>query len=327
MENSQKRKKVSAIIVSFNRKEFLFELYNALLSQTYTLESIIIIDNSLNLETARYLKKKGILEDTPSDDIKNDWIYEREDKENDIILTYVKTSKNIGGAGGFSLGLRLAYEKGNELFWLMDDDVVPLPEALEYQIKFLNISQCITPSKKATDGEYLEWWGWLNLKNLREEQIPDNNIKGDYAEVNITCFEGALISRDIVSKIGFPNPEFFIYGDDVVYGYKASQYTKCIHLLKPTFVKKIKKKNFHKRFGKYYPFASHFLSYYLMRNYLLKAYEIKKITPDKINMKFIYLYHFYYYIKQMIKAVFIEWDLRKIFILTRGFVDSFKVGK
>ena len=325
MEDSQNRRKVSAIVVSFNRKEFLWELYNALLKQTYPLKSIIIIDNSHNLETASYLKEKGILENIPSGNIPNDWVYEREGEEKDINLTYVKTSKNIGGAGGFSLGLKLAYEKVYELFWLMDDDVEPLTDALEYQIKFLDISQCITPSKKAIDGEYLEWWGWLNLKNLREEPIPEHNIKGEYAEVNMTCFEGALISRDIVSKIGFPNPEFFIYGDDVVYGYKASQHTKCIYLLKPTFVKKLKKKNFHKRFGRYYPFASLSLSHYLMRNYLLKAYEIKKTAPDKVNIGFVYLYHFYYYIKQMVKAIFIEWNLKKLSVLTKGFLESFKI--
>ena len=314
---------IAAVIVTFNREKFLLELINGLQKQTYPLSITIIIDNSNNLDTLFSLKDHGIIDEIPKEGLDVDW--ERRGKFNNLDILYIKSSKNIGGAGGFSVGLKKAFDIGYELFWLMDDDIEPLPEALEYQLKFLKISKCITPSKRAYDGEILHWWGWLDLKTLREKPIPEKNIKNDYAEVNISCFEGLLIHKDIIAKIGFPNPEFFIYGDDVVYGYKASQHTKCIYLLKPTFIKKLKKKNFHKRFGKNYPFASRNLSYYLMRNYLLKAKEIKRTTPDKVNMPFIYIYHFYYYVKQMIKAVIIEWDLKKILILTRGFIDSFKI--
>ena len=317
--------KISAIVVTFNRKDFLLELYNSLLKQTYPLSSIFIVDNSLDLDTALLLHKNKIIEELPSEKLDNDWSFEKFNNNSGIKTVYIKTAKNIGGAGGFNLGLKKAYNEGYDLFWLMDDDVEPLTDALDYQLKFLEISECITPSKKALDGEVLDWWGWLDMKTLREKPIPEGNIKDDHAEVNMTCFEGALIHRDIISKIGFPNPKFFIYGDDVVYGYKASQYTKCIYLLKPTFVKKLKKKNFKKRFGKYYPFASKTLSYYLMRNYLLKAKEIKNATPDKINMFYIYLYHFYYFLKQSAKALIIERDLKKLKILGKGFLDSFKV--
>jgi len=316
--------KIAAIIVTFNRKEFLPELLDSFSKQTYPLNFVIIIDNSTNFEILDLLNKIGVIRGKTDESLIENW--EKEGRLGEIKVLYIKTAQNIGGAGGFSLGLKRAYEKGFELFWLMDDDVKPLPQALEYQLKFLDISKCITPSKRALDGEILHWWGWLDLKTLREKPIPEENYRKEYAEINMACFEGLLIHRDIVSKIGFPNPEFFIYGDDVVYGYKASQHTKCIYLLKPTFIKKLKKKNFHKRFGKYYPFASRTLAYYLMRNYLLKANEIKSVTPDKINMLFVYSYHFYYYLKQMLKAAFIEWDLKKLWILTKGFVDSFGVG-
>ncbi len=321
----EKKYKIAAIVVTYNRKEFLVELLNSLKKQSYPLSTIFIIDNSQNSDTALFLKENNIIDKIPPEKFEKVWENNKFDEESNINFTYIKTAENIGGAGGFNLGLKKAYNEGYELFWLMDDDVEPLPDALLYQLGFLNISKCITPSKKASDGEYLEWWGWLNLNNLREFPTPKENIKGDYAMVNMMCFEGALIHKEIVLKIGFPNPKFFIYGDDVVYGYKASLHTKCINLLKPTFIKKLKKKNFHKRFGKDYPFASHSLSYYLMRNYLLKAKEIKSVSPDKVNMGFVYLYHFYYYLKQLIKALIIEWDLKKSRILTKGFIDSFEV--
>ena len=314
--------RIAAVVVTYRRKKFLIELLDALLKQTVKLEAIFVVDNSEDLESLKFLRENKVLEAFTCASDGECFI---EDSIRGVKLFFMRSGKNIGGAGGFNLGLREAYKRGFELFWLMDDDIEPLSEALEYQLKFLNISDCITPSKKALDGEILEWWGWLDLRTLREKPIPEENFYKDYAIVNMTCFEGLLIHRKIVSRIGFPDPAFFIYGDDVVYGFKASKYTQCIYLLKPTFLKKLKKKNFHKRFGKYFPFASKTLAYYLMRNYLLKAKQIKSVEPEKVNMAFVYIYHFYYFFKQLIKAILIERDLKKLSFLIRGFFESFRL--
>ena len=39
------------------------------------------------------------------------------------------------------------------------------------------------------------------------------------------CFEGGLFRRNIVEQIGLPDPRFFIYWDDTMYGYRASKVT------------------------------------------------------------------------------------------------------
>jgi GT2 family glycosyltransferase len=323
MINKNRDYKVAVVIVTFNRKEFLLELLDALGKQTYKVSVIYIVDNSLDFETASFLKKRRVLNKIPHGELKENWVYEKIKSILGVKLIYIKTYKNIGGAGEDSLGLKTAYDNGYELFWLIDDDVEPLSKALEYQIGFVDFSKCITPSKRALDGELLHWWGWFDLKTLRGKPISKENYKKEYTEVNIACFEGLLITKKIVEKIGFPNEKFFIYGDDVVYGFKASKYTRCIYLLKPTFLKKLKKKNFHKRFSKYFHFASKTLAYYLMRNYLLKAKQIKSAEPEKVNMAFVYIYHFYYFFKKRIKEIFIGWSLENILILTKCLFYSF----
>ena len=57
--------------------------------------------------------------------------------------------------------------------------------------------------------------------------------------VQVGCFEGMLIHRDVITKIGFPDKRFFIGGDDTAYGYLASKQTQNIYITKPCFVKKI----------------------------------------------------------------------------------------
>jgi len=320
-----KQDNVCAIVVTYNRKEMLVETINGLLKQDTILNTIYLIDNNSSDNTKEFLKQKGFVGELKDYD---NYLFSNV-KINEKDIKYYRLKENIGGSGGFNFGLNKAYEdeRGFNWFWLMDDDVEPLDNALIRMLEFKEISECIVPSKRAKDGEILHWWGWLNLRNLREYPIPEKNFREGFAYVNMMCFEGVLISRNIVNKIGFPDIEFFIYGDDLVYGFKASKFTNNIYLTEPLFLKKLKKKNFHKRFGKYFPFASMGLSYYLMRNYLLKAKKIRQFSPNEINMKYVYLYHFYYFFKQLLKAIFIEFNFKKPGILLRGFIDSFKIIK
>ncbi len=318
---------VCAVLVTYNRKGLLIETITGLLIQSAALKKILLVDNQSSDGTAEILQEKGWLDSLPPTSLDENF-HARKKLDNGMEFHYIRSCRNIGGAGGFSLGLKTAFEDRARYdhFWLMDDDVEPDETALEYQLGFTDLSCCITPSKRALDGEILEWYGWLDLKTLREKPIPSDHFQGDLAFVNMTCFEGMLVSRELVAKIGYPDARFFIYGDDVVYGYQASQFTRPIYLTRPTFVKKLKKKNFKKRYGSYFPFASMNLAYFLMRNYLLKAKMIKRATPSKINMSRVYLYHVYYLIKQVTKAILIERSLKKIGRLLKGFRDSFSIA-
>ena len=90
MEN--KKEKIAAVVVTYNRKELLKECLDALLAQTHPLDSIILIDNASTDGTPEFLKEKGFL-DNPK-------------------IDYVRLSENSGGAGGFYEGMKRGYEKG-----------------------------------------------------------------------------------------------------------------------------------------------------------------------------------------------------------------------
>ena len=77
---------VAAIVVTYNRKTLLVENINALLSQTRADKlDVIIIDNASNDGT--YDEIKPLL-----------------DSNNN--LYYTNTGDNLGGAGGFSYGIK-----------------------------------------------------------------------------------------------------------------------------------------------------------------------------------------------------------------------------
>ena len=49
----------------------------------------------------------------------------------DLPLRIIRSEENLGGAGGFHLGVGTAYDAGFDRIWLMDDDVVAAPECLQ----------------------------------------------------------------------------------------------------------------------------------------------------------------------------------------------------
>jgi rhamnopyranosyl-N-acetylglucosaminyl-diphospho-decaprenol beta-1,3/1,4-galactofuranosyltransferase len=98
--------RVVAVVVTWNRRELLAESLRAIQRQTDPPEQTIVVDNASDDGTAELLRR-----DFSSLDV-------------------VSTTTNLGGAGGFAVGLDRALRTGCDAVWLMDDDTVPEPTAL-----------------------------------------------------------------------------------------------------------------------------------------------------------------------------------------------------
>jgi GT2 family glycosyltransferase len=256
-----------AVLVTFNRKKLLLECISGLLNQTKQLTHIVILDNNSNDDTESTIKEKFGSHKS---------------------ITFIQLGENTGGAGGFYHGIKWAYEQGYEWFWLMDDDVEPEFDCLEKMSKFTQQSKCLHPTKRYTDnGEVFNWEGHLNPKNSYSVRLKNEKFRTkEYTTTNIGCFEGMLIHKDIVKKIGFPDPRFFITGDDLIYGHLASKHTPVYYLRDPEFKKKILKneKSYFLNFER--PYQSPFYLYFNTRNHFLKKdYLIKDSngSPCEIN--------------------------------------------
>ena len=128
---------VTAVVVTFNRKEFLSECLDGLLRQTHPVGHIVIIDNASTDGTAEFLSTAGYL---------------KLDK-----IEYIRLATNTGGAGGFHEGVKRAYEYGAEWIWMMDDDVEPVPNALQTMLSYSDRSGCIQGDKGYLDGRREQW--------------------------------------------------------------------------------------------------------------------------------------------------------------------------
>lgn len=193
--------KITAVVVTYNRKELLMKTINALRNQTRALESIIVVNNG----------------STDGTDI---WL----DSQDDLTVFH---QVNCGGSGGFYRGIKEAYDAGFDRIWCMDDDVFPHPTCLAdmLDVSGENIG-ILCPERYMNGNVFLSEFKKLNLSNpfksLYGPPVTINEThKGFPIEIESMSFEGPLICREVVEKIGLPNKDLFIIFDDTEYSYRA----------------------------------------------------------------------------------------------------------
>ncbi len=186
--------KLAAIVVTYNRKELLLRLIDSLFSQSLLPQQIFIIDNLSSDGTEKALEQDYL----PNNQI-----------------TYIKLNENLGGAGGFNAGIKLAYEQGFDWFWLMDDDALPAPDALENLLN-LAIDPLTIYGSTALYKDQLCWP--VTHKGKLITQVAD---LPELSSIGGIPFLGFFIHREMIGKIGFPDQGFFISGDDIEYCQRA----------------------------------------------------------------------------------------------------------
>ena len=110
-----KKMNIAAVVVTYNRKVLVLECLNAILQQSHKVNQVFLIDNNSTDGTYEYLKENKIFENSN--------------------IVYKKLEKNIGGAGGFFEGMKMAREMNFDWVWIMDDDTIPMTNCLENLLK------------------------------------------------------------------------------------------------------------------------------------------------------------------------------------------------
>ena len=191
--------KLAIVVVTYKRQELLANLFVSMTELTAAPWRIVIVDNENSRETEamctafneRLANLWGIDTDQPDSQGGTDRV------------VYAPQLENGGGAGGFSAGTKCAYDLGAQWFWVMDDDVLVIPEGIDRLAKWTDRYDVIQGSRLDFDGGAFFWQYQLILSL----GIPNPIAKWDlgpegYRPMNQLCFEGGLFSRRVVDKIG-----------------------------------------------------------------------------------------------------------------------------
>ena len=215
--------KLAIVVVTYKRQELLENLFHSFECLNECPWRIVVVDNEQSDQTRELVVRLET-------DLTNRWGKAEKDAEgNEFHVVYAPQDENLGGAGGFSAGVKKAYELGAQWFWVMDDDVETVPESIDRLAPWTKRHAVIQGSRLDYDGGKFYWqYDFLVSLGIPNPIAPAAFGNAGYRVMNTMCFEGGLIRRDIVKKIGFPDPRYFIYWDDTTYGYLASKVTNPI---------------------------------------------------------------------------------------------------
>lgn len=191
---------VAVVVVTYNRADLLERMLEGLAALERVPDGIVVIDNASTDHTPDVLAAAT----NPG-------------------LVVFRTAENLGGAGGFHLGVQIAHEKGFDRLWLMDDDVVPAPDCLSVLMAI--DEPCLAAVREDRAGRLVEKAALrFDLRNPLAIRPKTAMVETAYGErrrmparvelANI-AFEGFLVRREVIDRIGLPDPTYFIFYDDV----------------------------------------------------------------------------------------------------------------
>ena len=197
---------VAVVVVTFNRADLLERMLASLLVMDPAPDALFVVDNASTDHTAQVLDRAA----NPG-------------------LVRLPMTENLGGAGGFHVGLEAAYDAGFDRIWLMDDDVVPAPDCLG--VLLAQDEACLMAVREDLDGALVEKAAvHFDLRNPLSLRPKTDSVETAYGtrasmpervEIQVVAFEGFLVRREVVDAIGLPDPSYFIFYDDVDFAIRA----------------------------------------------------------------------------------------------------------
>lgn len=276
---------------------------------------------------------RAIVVDNGSEDNILDLLHERFPKQ----ILALPMGRNTGSACGFSEGLKAAYHAGAEFVLLLDDDNVLEPGALEQLKKGWTHHANETPeadlvvlgfrpehqadvaegfSSDRINQNSDSFFGfqlidipfklWRRTPWFRRKQRY--SLIADEVPLTVAPYSGMFFHRKLLTKHGFPNPNFVLYVDDTEFSYRVTKSGGKIFLLTKAQMTDLEsswnvRKRFNSSFDTFLNGVGERRVYYGVRNqaYFERYCRTHNILLRSIN-RFVYLilltYFAYRYGKQ-----------------------------
>ncbi|WP_221220177.1 glycosyltransferase [Mycolicibacterium sp. BK634] len=186
---------VCAVVVTHRRPDDLAKSLDALSTQTRMVDHLIVVDNDSDERVRDLVAGQPV----PS--------------------TYLGSRRNLGGAGGFALGMLHALTLGADWVWLADDDGRPkdasvlatlLACAARHQLAEVSPMVCDIDDPDRLAFPLRRGLAWR--RRVSELRVDGS---GDLLPGIASLFNGALFSAAAVEAVGIPDIRLFIRGDEV----------------------------------------------------------------------------------------------------------------
>ena len=182
---------VVAVVVTRHRRELLADSLKVIAGQTRPPDHLVVVDNGPDVPA------RDVVESCP------------------LATTYLPSQRNLGGAGGFALGILHALALGAEWVWLADDDGRPADENVlavlleEAQRRGLAEVSPVVANIEAPGSLAFPLRRGLTWKRQASE------LGTDFLPGIASLFNGALFRASTLDVVGVPDYRLFVRGDEV----------------------------------------------------------------------------------------------------------------
>jgi rhamnopyranosyl-N-acetylglucosaminyl-diphospho-decaprenol beta-1,3/1,4-galactofuranosyltransferase len=196
---------VCAATVAYNNPKELTRLLSSLTNQGLALRGLIVIDNSDHVYTAENKK-----------------VFDTHSKQYPFAY-YHKTKSNVGSAGGFRHGMKIAHENGFDWIWPLDQDGVASDLCLTELLKRAGDGDILCPKKVDIDRPRVVFTHKRLKKNFFGHLCPVR-LSADKDQIDAFGTHGVLISKKVMDSIGYYDAcNFFVGLEDYDYARRARQ--------------------------------------------------------------------------------------------------------
>jgi len=189
--------RVVAVVVTKDRCALLATSLQVIASQTRALDHLVVVDNGDQPEVRAVVEGCG------------------------VPATYLPSRRNLGGAGGFALGMLHALSLGADWLWLADDDGQPDgPRVLEVLLACaarhcLDAVSPMVVNINNPDRLAFPLRRGLVWRRTRAALGGEGPRGADLLPGIASLFNGALFSADCLDTVGVPDHRLFYRGDEV----------------------------------------------------------------------------------------------------------------
>ena len=189
--------KVAAVLVAFDRDDFLKRSLEHTINQTRECDLVIVVDNANLASTKKIIQDAGAI--------------------------YISGALENGSAGGFALGITYALELNYDFVWTLDDDGYPDQRCLEILLEYTSLHNLEVSSPLSLSQEDPSQTANPYLFGIRKiTSVSAIQTKSIWLG-KVQFYNGMLMSKRIIELIGLPKKELFLRGDEMDFYYRAKK--------------------------------------------------------------------------------------------------------
>jgi rhamnopyranosyl-N-acetylglucosaminyl-diphospho-decaprenol beta-1,3/1,4-galactofuranosyltransferase len=182
---------VVAVVVTRHRTDMLVDSLAALAKQTHPIAHLIVVDNGPDRPAREIVEASG------------------------LPATWLPSWSNLGGAGGFALGMLHALALGADWVWCADDDGRPADdEVLATLLVAARRHGLAEVSPLVTDMADPERLAFPLRRGLRWRRRRSDFAGVDLLPSYASLFNGALFRAEALDVVGVPDYRLFFRGDE-----------------------------------------------------------------------------------------------------------------